>query len=213
MGDVAREIDPRDAPADWPYGFFPIGATAPKPAEAPTHGLMRSNLYALNGKLTAWAFERTRGLKLGDDQAVANFREGFTGFPNAQRAPFVLVGDAMAGDTYWHGAVMTGFAEDWVKLWSAGKGRFVMTAMEDSGYLESVERLGRMKRVDPRRVMVLRTGSNYSMPRPGHTAIESVTSPYIGTRLAVESAWLCGSTVLHWLLNHWNIAEAHVPGD
>ncbi len=213
VGDVAREIDPKDAPADWPYGFFPIGSTAPKPAEAPKPGIMRSNLYVLNSKLSAWAFEQTRDLKLGDDTTVAKFREGFVGFPNAQRPPFVLRGDVMAGDTYWHGATMTGFAEDWVKLWSGGKGRFVMTAMEDSGYLEAVERLGRMKKVDPQRVMILRAGSNFSMPRPGHTAVESVTAPYIGTRVALESAWLCGSTVLHWLLEHWSVAEGRIPGE
>jgi hypothetical protein len=49
------------------------------------------------------------------------------------------------------------------------------------------------------------------MPRPGHTAVESVTAPYIGTRLAVESAWLCGSTVVHWLLQHWDTAYSQIP--
>ena len=86
-----------------------------------------------------------------------------------------------------------------------------MTEMEDAGFLEAVRRLGTSHRVDPDRVMVLRTGSNYSAPRPGHTAAESVTAPYIGTHLAVESAWLCGSTVLHWLLAHWDTAYGHIP--
>ncbi len=213
VGDVAREIDPRDAPAEWPYGMFPVGAHAPNPPELPTGTPMRSNLYPLNAKLTAWAYGQTKDLKLGDDAAVAAFRAGFTGFPNAQRAPFVLVGDTFASDYYWHGTVMTKYAEDWVKLWTGGKGTFAMTEMEDSGFMEALERLEAMQRVEVRRVMVLRTGSNYSMPRPGHTAVESVTAPYIGTRVALESAYLCGSTVLHWLLAHWNTAEMRVPGE
>jgi hypothetical protein len=51
------------------------------------------------------------------------------------------------------------------------------------------------------------------MPRPGHTAVESVTAPYIGTRVALESAWLTGGTVLHYLVGHWDTTAAHVPGD
>lgn len=97
---------------------------------------------------------------------------------------------------------MTRYANDRVRLWTGGKGNFVMTKMADSGSMEAVARLAAMGRVDGARVMVLRTGSNYSEPRPGHIAVESVTAPYFGTRVAVESAWLCGSTVLHWLLNH-----------
>lgn len=212
VGDVTRYIDPHDAPAEWTYGFFPLGATAPNPATAPVHAVQRTNLYPLNAGLAEWAFAQTKDLKLQDDPKVAAFRAQMTATPNAQRPPFVLLGDTFASDTYWHGATSTRYANDWVRLWTAGKGNFVMTEMEDSGSMEAVARLGAMHRVDPQRVMVLRTGSNYSEPRPGHTALESVTAPYIGTSMAVESAWLCGSTVLHWLQAHWDSAYAQVPG-
>jgi purine nucleoside permease len=213
VGDVAREIDPRDAPADWPYGLFPVGAHAPNPATLAPAPWMRSNLYELNPKLTDWAYEQTRDLKLQDDPAVAKFRAEFTGYPNAQRLPFVLKGDTFASDYYWHGTIMTKYANDWVRLFTAGKGNFVMTEMEDSGFMNAIERLNQMHRVDPRRVMVLRTGINFCMPRPGHTAVESVTAPYIGSRVALESAWLVGSTVLHNLLTHWDTTSTHIPGD
>lgn len=212
VGDVARYIDPRDAPADWPYGFFPIGAHAPDPPTIPPSPIQRSNLYPLNAALAEWAYAQTKDLNLGDDPKVAAFRAGMSGFPKAQRPPFVLLGDTFASDTYWHGTTTTKWANDWVRLYTAGKGNFVMTEMEDSGFMEAVERLFALHRVDANRVMVLRAGSNYSQPRPGHTAVESVTAPYIGTRLAVESAWLCGSTVLHWLLLHWSTAYNQVPG-
>ncbi len=211
VGDVAREIDPRDAPKDWPYGLFPVGAHAPNPATVPDAPWTRTNLYTLNGGLARWAFEQTRSLTLMDDPVVAAFREGFTGFPEAQRPPFVLMGDTFASDYYWHGTTMTQYARDWVRLFTAGKGRFAMTEMEDSGFMNALERLAAMHRVDYNRVMVLRTGSNYSMPRPGHTAVESVTAPYIGSRVALEAAWLCGSTVLHKLLADWPRYENAIP--
>ena len=213
VGDVVREIDPREAPKDWPYGLFPTGAHEPNPPHNDGATWHRSNLYTLNPKLVAWAFAQTKALNLGDDPKVAEFRAGFTGFPNAQKPPFVLIGDSFASDYYWHGAIMNKFAEDWVRLWTDGKGTFAMTEMEDSGFLGAIERLAPMHRVDMDRVLVLRTGSNYSMPRPGHMPVESLTQPYIGGRLALESAYLCGSTVLHNLLAHWDTAYAHIPGE
>lgn len=211
VGDVAREIDPRDAPPDWPYGLFPVGAHAPNPTVLPDAPWTRSNLYTLNPGLAHWAFEQTKALTLLDDPVVTAFRAGFAGFPEAQRPPFVLLGDTFASDYYWHGTIMTQYARDWVRLFTGGKGRFAMTEMEDSGFMNALERLAAMKRVDYDRVMVLRTGSNYSMPRPGHTAVESVTAPYIGSHVALEAAWLCGSTVLHTLLGDWTLYEASVP--
>jgi len=43
--------------------------------------------------------------------------------------------------------------------------------------------------------------------------VESLTAPYIGSRLALESGYLCGSTVLHNLLAHWATTYAHIPGE
>ena len=213
VNDVAREIDPREAPADWPYGIFPNGAHGPDPPTVPDNNWMRSNLYALNSKLAAWAFAQTKDLNLGDDAKVAEFRAGFTNYAAARRPPFVLIGDTFASDYYWHGKIMTQYARDWVRLYSGGKGVFVMTEMEDAGFMAALERLAAMHRVDANRVMVLRTGSNYSEQRPGHSAVESVTAPYIGSKLALEAAYLCGSTVLHNLLTHWDVTYSHIPGD
>ena len=55
---------------------------------------------------------------------------------------------------------MTQYANDWVQLYTRGRGNFVMTNMEDSGFTEALTRLDKMHRVDFARVMVLRTGSN-----------------------------------------------------
>ncbi len=225
INDVSRYLDPRDAPADWPYGFFPnsgnsklipsaIAAASPaNPLEVPAASWMRSNTYTLNPKLAAWAYAQTKGLNLGDDPKVAAYRTGFNGFPEAQKPPFVLMGDTFASDDYWHGPTMTKFAEDWVRLYTHGKGTFAMTEMEDAGFMNALERLSAMHRVDADRVMVLRTASNYSMPLPGHAAVESLTAPYIGGRLALESAWLCGSTVLHKILTDWPKYYGQIPGE
>ena len=212
VNDVAREIDPREMPKDWPYGYFPTNAKAPNPPSIDVPQWHRSNVYPLNATLVDWAFAQTRSLDLGDDPRVKAFRATYTGYPEGQRPPFVLIGDTFASDTFWHGHIMTGFAEDWVKLWTRGKGTFVMTEMEDSGFLEAIERLNAMHRMDLNRVLVLRAGSNYCEPPPGHDPVESLTTPYIGRVLALESAYKVGGTVLHTLVNDWQHTRDHIPG-
>jgi purine nucleoside permease len=126
----------------------------------------------------------------------------------------VFIGDSFASDYFWHGLVMTQYARDWVRLQTGGKGRFAMTEMEDAGFMNAIERLGAMHRVDPDRVMVLRTASNYSEQRPGHSAADSLTEgTHLGTRMALESAYLCGSTVLHTILAHWDTTYVKIPGE
>jgi purine nucleoside permease len=213
LNDVSRYIDPKEAPTDWPYGFFPVTAKRPDPPSVGPAPWFASNLHTLNPKLAAWAYAQTKDLKLADDPAVTKFRAGFTGYPNAQRSPFVLIGDSFASDFFWHGKIMTQFARDWVRLYSGGKGVFAMTNMEDSGFMAAIERLAPMHRVDPNRVLVLRTGSNFSMQRPGDKPEDSLNDHHIGTGVAVKSAYLVGSTVLHKILANWDTTYATIPGN
>ena len=57
IGDVAREIDPREAPKDWPYGIFPTSAKQPNPPVA-----RRSRLAPLQS-LHAQSEPRAVGLR------------------------------------------------------------------------------------------------------------------------------------------------------
>lgn len=207
VGDISRQIDSREAPASWPYGLFVIGAYEPN-VLPPRQ--MSNNLYELNGKLAHWAYLQTKDLKIPDNEPMQQSRTGWTGYPKAGEPPVVLEGDSFASDTYWHGKVMTQYAEDWVKLWTGGRGTFAMTNMEDSAIAEAMQRLDRMHRVDYQRLMVLRVGSNYSTPRPGMTALESVSKPYIKST-AFDSTWMVGSRVVHELRSHWDLYRDEVP--
>jgi purine nucleoside permease len=61
--------------------------------------------------------------------------------------------------------------------------------------------------------LVLRTGSNFSMQRPGDKPEDSLNDNHIGTRIAVKSAYLVGSTALHKILDNWPTTYAHIPGE
>lgn len=212
--DIRQEIDPREAPPGWPYGIFAIGATRPDEVPDPKRVWGSEPMaYALNPGLADWAFHETQSVALMDTPQLAALRAAWAGYPQAQRLPFVLEGDTLASDSYWHGKILTRYAEDWVRIHTRGQGRLVMTDMEDSGIAEALTRLDHMHRADFQRFMVLRTASNYSMQAPGHTAAESITAPYVGGIPALEAAWRVGSPVVHALIAGWPTYRDHIPGN
>ena len=214
VSDIRQEIDPREAPPDWPYGIFAIGAL--RPDEAPDPKRMWGNepiAYSLNAALADWAFRLTQNVALLDTPEVAAERATWAGYPNAQRLPFVLEGDTLASDSYWHGRILTQYAEDWVRIQTHSAGHFAMTDMEDSGIAEALRRLDAMHRADFRRFLVLRTASNFSMQGPGHAAADSITAPYVGGIPAIEDAWRVGSPVVHALVAQWAQTREHIPGN
>jgi purine nucleoside permease len=157
--------------------------------------------------LTDWAYGLTKDIALPDDPAIAAERARFTGYPLAQRPPFVLKGDQLAAMTFWHGALMTDWAHDWVKFWTRGKGEFVTSAMEETGTMQSIVYLSAVGRVDRNRVMVLRAGSNFTMPPPGTPPADYLlreNQGYSGMHAALESLYTVGSKVIDELLDHWS---------
>jgi purine nucleoside permease len=70
-------------------------------------------------------------------------RSRYLGFPAAKAPPVVLRGDEVSGTTFWHGALLNRRAADWLAYWTGGRGRFVMTAMEETGTLQALSFLAR----------------------------------------------------------------------
>ena len=86
--------------------------------------------------------------------------------------------------------------------------------MEDSGFLNAVDRLDEMHRVDRNRVLVLRTGSNYSMERPGHDLSSFRRAHLMSARTSRSSLHISvGSTVVNNLVTNWSTTRDHIPGN
>lgn len=129
----------------------------------------------------------------------------------------VLMGDNLSSSTFWHGALLDKWANDWVRYFTGGAGNFVTTAMEDSGTLYSLARLGKAGRVDPKRALVLRSASNFDMQWPGATAAESLHGEKLGPGYSaympsLDTAQLVGSKVVHALLDGWDKYADTPPG-
>ena len=203
-GDLAHEIDAREMPADWPTGYFARGTRKPYDPKKPEP---TGEMFRLNPALTEWAFQMTRNVELADSEALRKERMTFTGFPNAQKPPFVLKGDTLSGMTFWHGKLLNEWAERWVSYWTEGKGNFVTSAMEDTGTYQALTYLHPTGKVNKDRVMVLRTASNYTTQPPGGmTAAEHLlreNEGYAGLNASVEAAYRVGSVVVDELVQHW----------
>jgi purine nucleoside permease len=214
-GDIAYEIDSRETPADWPYGIVPIGSKVPNTQPDRKTGLLASGSnimsWTMNPALVQWAFHLTEHTELVDTPEAQKFRALYSAYPNALKPPSVLIGDSFCSCRYWHGAIMQKWATDWDKIYTNGEGQFAMTAMEDQGIANALDRMSTMKKVDFQRVLFLRTGSNFCLPHPGETAAESMTSEYAGMIPALEAAYRTGSTVLHAIEKNWSEYETKIP--
>ncbi|MCZ6503235.1 MAG: purine nucleoside permease [Gammaproteobacteria bacterium] len=209
-GDLLYEIDAREIPDGWPYGMIPLGAQ--KPADGPqdirTGWSLNTIAFELNQDLVNWAFKVSKDTFIPDGVDIKIFRRQFDGYPTAQKPPFVTIGETLSASTYWHGALMSKWANDWVKLYSNEQMNFMTANMEDSGTLTALHRLGRIKLIDTDRIMVLRTASNFTIPPPGKDAAWSSTAPYPDDGLpAKESAFRVGNSVVKEILKNWNLFE------
>jgi purine nucleoside permease len=202
-GDLGYEIDAREMPKDWSTGYLPLRKTKPfEPPAAPLEG----QAYELNGGLVEWAYRLTRETKLADSDRLKEVRREFEG-ASANRPPFVTAGDEVTGSRYWHGKLEDAWASEWMRYFSGGKGEFATTAMEDTGTLQSLRFLANAGRVDWRRILVLRTVSNYDRQPRGLSAAESLARQRIGNYSAylpaLEAAYAVGHTVVNELIAHW----------
>jgi purine nucleoside permease len=211
--DLAYEIDAREMPGDWATGRVPMRHATPY--EQPVSVQPDDPVFTLNPQLVAWAFQLTKDVPLADSDAIRKSRARFVGFPNALRPPFVTHGDGLSGSTFWHGDLFDKWANAWVSYYTGGRGNFMESAMEDTGTLQALTFLNQAGRVDLRRVLVLRTISNYDRPAPGVTAAESLKQMASGNYSAfmesLEAAERVGDKVVRDLVEHWAERESAVP--
>ena len=210
-GDIAYEIDAREALKDWPYGIVPIGSKKPNEIPKDADWAPTPMAWKLNPALVNWAYESTKDIVIPETEVAKVHRAKFTAWKAAQEPPKVILGESLGSCRYWHGTTMTKWANDWTKLYTHGEGDFVMSNMEDQGIAGALDRLSKIGKVDFQRVLFLRTGSNFCMPHPGQTSAESMTEEYSGTGPALESAYLAGSKVVHELLADWPKYEVSPP--
>ena len=88
-------------------------------------------------------------------------------------------------------------------------------AMEDSGTLQALSFLNQAGRIDFRRVLVLRTISNYDREPPGTDVAESlkemVSGNYSAYSPSLEAAQSVGDKIVRDIVEHWAERKDTIP--
>jgi purine nucleoside permease len=217
-GDLAKEIDPREAPKDWPDGYLSLdGVTQSDPkggakweddvrrwAGTDAHANRRGNVIRLNTALMQWAYTLTHQMKLPEDTPMRNLRLRYRGSAGTSRGPQVTTGANIATEIFWHGTKMDAWAHRWVRFETDGMAHLGTTAMNDTGTLLALHALTEQGKADWNQAVLLRTASNFDKPAPGATAAESLASEkhgaYTAYLPALEAAYQVGHRVVaEWL--------------
>jgi purine nucleoside permease len=221
-GDLAYEIDAREIPSSlpnatpeqraiWTTGYIPLRKSTPYEEPLDPESIA---VYRLNPALVNWAYSMTKGIALPDNPELKELRMHFDG-AEAHRPPFVLRADNLSASTFWHGKLMNQWAEHWVKYMTSGQGTYAICGMEDTGTLQSLTFLSRAHKVDINRVLVLRTASNYDVPRDGLTAAESLAQTKIGHYSAylpaLDTAYRVGHVVVDSIIANWAEDRTQLP--
>lgn len=218
-GNLAFDIDAREIPPDWPTGIFPLGSNAPyeMPPREAGGVFLKDEVFKLNGVLRNWAFDLTKEVALEDTDGMKKNRALYTDTLLGRESPRVIKGDVLASERFWHGRHYTEWAQRWVSLWTEGEGTFVMSSMEEMGALRAFEVLAAQSKIDFRRIMILRSASNYCMQPPGKTAVENMTSVeseenrYPAYRSSLENLFRVGSVVALNLASNWRRFKDELP--
>lgn len=216
-GDLAKEIDPREKPADWPDGFVSLDGEKPgdpkgganweddvrqwKGTEARAN--RRGNVIRLNLDLMRWAYGLTRTIKLPEDAQMLAMRERYKGFAGTVSGPRVQIGANLATEIFWHGKLMDAWAHRWVAFETDGVAHMGTTAMNDTGALLAIHALTLQGKANWNRVLLLRTASNFDMPPPGMTAAENLEHERHGGYTAYLPSLEAAYAVGHRIVAEW----------
>jgi purine nucleoside permease len=193
--DLAYEIDPREGTSHNAPARFPLGCGGEAWCDHPaTTG---TEAYALDPIAVAHAQQWSSAVPLTDADSVQRYRLHFP-WPQARAQPHVITCDETAGDAYWQGTFGDAFASDWVAGWTNGAGEYCVSAMEDTGYAEAMNRLARVNRARWDRFLILRSASDFDEPFPGQSALTSLVDGHRvgGAALAAENGVRAATPVI-----------------
>jgi len=201
-GDLVTELDAREMPPDWQYPKAYLACTHPWCPDGFRTG---TEVFPLDPTLTGWAYRLSKDVALQDDPKA---RASMQNYPEAiaRGAPFVTTCAILGVNDFIHGTLMSEWSAWWVSQWTEGKGEFCMSADEEGGIFTALQRLAEAKRVDMRRVMVLRVATDIDRQYPGQTAGESLAESLNSTFgfVGLENIYRVGSPVVKEIVGNWD---------
>jgi purine nucleoside permease len=200
-GDLVTELDAREMPPDWQYPKAYLGCAHPWCPDGFRAG---NEVFPLDATMTGWAYRLSKDVALQDDPAARAYAQHYPETV-ARGAPFVTTCAILGVNDFIHGTLMSEWSTWWVSQWTEGKSGFCMSADEVGGIFTALQRLEEAKRVDMRRVMVLRVATDIDRQYPGQTAGESLAESLNSTFgfVGLENIYSVGSPVVKEIIGNW----------
>ena len=198
---LAHEIDAREMPAGWPSGYFGIFTDSPDKKPKLNY---RTEVYQLDPALVTRAYALSKDVALSDSRAAVAYRAGFASAP-ANQPPAVLRCDTASTDTWFGGTTLAQRAQDWSALLTDGKAKYCTVQQEDNSTLEALRRGGAAGKVDFKRVLILRAGSDTDRPHPGQSDSDVLVNykQQGGFGPAAENLMITARPVIEDIVGHW----------
>jgi len=206
---IAWELDAREIPEGWPYGYF--GIMTKGPTEKPPLDY-RTEVFQLDESLLQQAIALSADVVLEDSPEAIAFRSNFPEAP-ANQPPQVTQCDTVAGDTWYAGNALGNRARDWVKLLTDGAGTYCTTQQEDNATYEVLKRADVAGKVDVKRIAVLRAGSDFDRPYPGQTSVEALIDYQMqgGFVPATNNLYIASTPLIDEIVSRWRRWKRGVP--
>ncbi len=207
---IAHEIDAREMPSGWKEGYF--GVLTHSPDEKPKLEY-RSEVFQLDEALLQQGLSLSKSAALEDSDDLRAYRAHYRESA-AHQPPRVIQCDTLSGDTWWAGRRLGEHARHWTRLLTDGKGTYCTTQQEDNAVLEALSRGSGAGLVDLRRVVVLRSGSDFDRPYPGQSAFDSLeTQLALPDAVSIAAVNLVhgGMPLVEAIVLHWDTWQKGVP--
>lgn len=196
---LAYEIDSREIPEDWAYGYVNFGTDAPDEKPTTIYG---TEIFELNENL------RNRAMYLASNVTLNNgtagnvvIRTNYTSSMAAFDSPKIVACDTATSDVYWTGDILAKAVEDFFDVISNGTATYCSTQQEDNATLEAIMRAAKFGIADYNRVVVTRGISDFDRPPAGLNATEFFFDTYQGgSHAAVANLYTVGLLSVYLLL-------------
>lgn len=173
----------------------------------PRKGYENIRKFKLNPDLVAWAMKISGDARLLDSDSARQYRFKYPD-ANARRAPKILTGTHVTGDTFFHGPGMSKQAQYIAKLYGADD--YVMTEMEIAAIMQPIQR-----DVGISRVMSLRGAVNFDQGNPKETTLAHLDpapgQTAGGFNETLQNIVSVGGKMVDYIVSHWSEWEKGVP--
>jgi purine nucleoside permease len=205
---LQQEIDIRELPRNFSTGYIPQGSTRPGVFPKTVYG---TEVFELDARLVDVAAGFARNARLADSDAAREYRRNYTTadgrYHAATQPPGIVQCDTSTSDVYFAGHILTSTFANTTKALTNGKGVYCTSQQEDNATLEALMRGAKAGLLDFRRIIIMRSGSDFDRPFPGQSALQGLLySDHGGFGIAVENLYLAGREVIRGILKGWDKA-------